>query len=44
MLMMPRWRESSGAVMEHHYAQTRGVPIAYDVSDLLSMCNGERTQ
>lgn len=34
VLMMPRWRDSAGAVKEHDYAATKGVLIAYSVPDL----------
>jgi hypothetical protein len=35
VLMMTRWRSSAGAVLEHDYAVSIGVPIAYNLPELL---------
>lgn len=37
VLMMPRWRLSSGARIEHDYATEIGLPIAYNVAELTQM-------
>ena len=36
MLMLPRWRESAGAIREKDYAFLRGMPVLYSVEDLES--------
>ena len=41
VLMMPRWRESSGAVLEHNYAAELGLPIAYSLAELDAMLTAE---
>lgn len=34
MLMLPRWQSSAGAVRELRYAQERGLPVCYSVTEL----------
>lgn len=35
VLMMPRWRASTGAVLEKEYAESKGVPVFYDLQELI---------
>lgn len=35
VLMLPRWETSAGAVREKAYAESRGVPVALSMADLL---------
>lgn len=34
VLMMPNWKESASAKVEHQYAITNNIPICYDIVDL----------
>lgn len=34
VLMLPRWRSSTGARIEHAYAVEKGLPIAYSIGEL----------
>jgi len=34
ILMTPDWRRSTGAVAEHDFAITHGIPVYYSVADL----------
>lgn len=34
ILMLPRWRDSKGAVIEHDSAKAEAIPIFYDLNDL----------
>lgn len=41
VLMLPRWRESTGARLEHEYAQSRRLPIAYSLAELQAYLDGD---
>jgi hypothetical protein len=34
VLMLPRWESSQGAVVEKEYAESRGIPVIYDIDSL----------
>jgi hypothetical protein len=34
VLMLPRWRTSSGAQVEKQYAEQRGIPIVFTIDEL----------
>lgn len=34
ILMIPNWKDSSGAKIEHEFAEANGIPIYYDVRDV----------
>jgi len=35
MLMLPRWRESKGAVEERIYAAGKGIPVVFSIKELV---------
>lgn len=41
LLMLPKWRESRGAVEEHDYAKKINLPIAYSIPELVEILDKE---
>lgn len=42
VLMLPRWRASTGAVLEKEYAESKGIRICYDFEELEACLNTKR--
>lgn len=41
VIMLPRWRDSAGAMEERVYADAHGIPVAESLDELLAMLGDE---